>query len=234
MEEKELEMAEAGENTEEELTEEAVEESSEEVTEEAGGEAEDETENGEVEEPSVPPYARSGRGIRISGPMLYENSFTVTQEVYQEFLKATLGRYRKIYYVIGAVSFLGGLFPLLGGRLPSAMLCFVITFLCIFLPEKTYRSSKKKNYKQQVEKNGGKPLERRVVFYMSGLEVFSNNGAHSVFRYGDITRITASKSLYVLVVQKKLSLLVLKDSFTKGTLEEWKTFMNKKGLWKVK
>ena len=33
MEEKELEMAEAGENTEEELTEEAVEESSEEVTE---------------------------------------------------------------------------------------------------------------------------------------------------------------------------------------------------------
>ena len=98
MEEKELEMAEAGENTEEELTEEAVEESSEEVTEEAGEEAEDETENGEVEEPSVPPYARSGRGIRISGPMLYENSFTVTQEVYQEFLKATLGRYRKIYY----------------------------------------------------------------------------------------------------------------------------------------
>ena len=40
--------------------------------------------------------------------------------------------------------------------------------------------------------------------------------------------------MYVLVVQKKLSLLVLKDSFTKGTLEEWKTFMNKKGLWKVK
>ena len=69
---------------------------------------------------------------------------------------------------------------------------------------------------------------------MSGLEVFSNNGAHSVFRYGDITRIVESKSLYVLVVQKKLSLLVLKDSFTKGTLEEWKTFMNKKGLWKVK
>ena len=53
MEEKELEMAEAGENTEEELTEEAVEESSEEVTEEAGEEAEDETENGEVEELSL-------------------------------------------------------------------------------------------------------------------------------------------------------------------------------------
>ena len=85
-----------------------------------------------------------------------------------------------------------------------------------------------------MEKNGGKPLERRVAFYMSGFEIYSNNGAHSVFRYGDVTKIISSRSLYVLVVQKKLSLLVLKDSFTKGTLEEWKTFMNKKGLWKVK
>ena len=58
MEEKELEMAEAGENTEggkEEITE--------------GEFAE------EAAEPSVPPYARRGKGIRISGPMLYENSF---------------------------------------------------------------------------------------------------------------------------------------------------------------
>ncbi len=217
MEEKELEMAEAGENTEggkEEITE--------------GEFAE------EAAEPSVPPYARRGKGIRISGPMLYENSFTITQEVYQEFLKASMGRYRKLYYLIGAVSFILGVFSFLGGTGPSALLFFVITVLCIFLPANTYRSSKKKKYTQQVEKNGGKPLERRVVFYMSGLEVFSNNGAHSVFRYGDITRIVESKSLYVLVVQKKLSLLVLKDSFTKGTLEEWKTFMNKKGLWKVK
>ena len=72
------------------------------------------------------------------------------------------------------------------------------------------------------------------MFYMSGLEVYSNNGAHSVFRYGDITKIISSRNLYVLVMKKKLSLLVLKDSFTKGTLEEWKTFMNKKGLWKVR
>ena len=181
-----------------------------------------------------PPYLRSGRGIRISGPMLYENSFTITQEIFQEYLKAFMGRYRRMYYAMGGASFILGALSLLGGVGISALLFFVITILCIFLPANTYRNSKNKKYTQQVEKNGGKPLERRVAFYMSGLEVYSNNGAHSVFRYGDITRIIASRSLYVLVIKKKLSLLVLKDSFTKGTLEEWKTFMNKKGLWKVK
>ena len=236
MEEKELETAEAAENTvaesaegtAEEMVEAAAEESASEETENAG------TEEGEAEEPSVPPYARSGRGIRISGPLLYENSFTITQEVYQEFLKAFMGRYRRLYYVVGAVSFVLGAFSLFGGAGASALLFFVITVLCIFLPANTYRSSKNKKYAQQVEKNGGKPLERRVMFYMSGLEVYSNNGAHSVFRYGDITKIISSRNLYVLVMKKKLSLLVLKDSFTKGTQEEWKTFMNKKGLWKVR
>ncbi|HJC25016.1 MAG TPA: YcxB family protein [Candidatus Eisenbergiella merdavium] len=249
MQEKELEMAEAGEITvhgeesltEGVLTEEAVQELPEAETEagEEGSESDSRetgeagTENEEAPDPSLTPYAGSGRKIRISGPLLYENSFTITEELYQEFLKASMGRYRKLYYIVGGVSLALGLFSFLGGAGPSALLFFVITALCIFLPANTYRSAKKKKYAQQVAQNGGKPLERRVMFYMSGLEIYSNSGAHSVFRYGDITKIIHSKSMYLLVI-KKMSLLVLKDSFTKGTLEEWKTFMNKKGLWKVK
>ena len=180
------------------------------------------------------PWLRGGKGIRISGPLLYENSYTVTQEIYQEFLKAFMGRYKRLYYLMGGACFVLGLFGCLGGAGISSLFFFVITVLCIFLPAKTYRNSQNKKYRQQVEQNGGKPLERRVMFYRSGFEIYSNNGAHSLFRYGDVTRIIASGSLYVLVIQKKLSILVLKDSFTKGTLEEWRTFMNKMGIWKVR
>ena len=194
------------------------------------GEAEDMAEA--AEQPA--PWLRGGKGIRISGPLLYENSYTVTQEIYQEFLKAFMGRYKRLYYLMGGASFVLGLFGCLGGAGISSLFFFVITVLCIFLPAKTYRNSKNKKYRQQVEQNGGKPLERRVMFYRSGFEIYSNNGAHSLFRYGDVTRIIASGSLYVLVIQKKLSILVLKDSFTKGTLEEWKTFMSKMGIWKVR
>ena len=194
------------------------------------GEAEDMAEA--AEQPA--PWLRGGKGIRISGPLLYENSYTVTQEIYQEFLKAFMGRYKRLYYLMGGACFVLGLFGCLGGAGISSLFFFVITVLCIFLPAKTYRNSQNKKYRQQVEQNGGKPLERRVMFYRSGFEIYSNNGAHSLFRYGDVTRIIASGSLYVLVIQKKLSILVLKDSFTKGTLEEWRTFMNKMGIWKVR
>ncbi|HJA93230.1 MAG TPA: acylphosphatase [Candidatus Eisenbergiella merdipullorum] len=193
---------------------------------------EDEAE--EEEEQSVPPYARSGKGIKISGPMLYSNEFTITEAIFQEYFKAYMGKYRRIYYIVGGVSFVLGAFTYLAGNATSALLFFIITVLCIFLPANTYRSAKNKKYIQQVEKNGGKPLERRVLFYSDGLEVFSNNGAHSVFSYDDITSIIPSRSLYVLVIRKKLSLLVLRDSFTKGTLEEWKKFMAGKGKWKIR
>ena len=230
MEEKELEKETADD------IKEAEEEGTQEGISQEESAVQEETAAPEAEESAgqTPPYLRSGRGIRISGPMLYENSFTITKEIFQEYLKAFMGRYRRMYYAMGGASFVLGAASLLGGVGVSALLFFAIAILCVFLPANTYRNSKNKKYEQQVEKNGGKPLERRVAFYMSGLEVYSNNGAHSVFRYGDITRIIASRSLYVLVSKKKLSLLVLKDSFTKGTLEEWKTFMNKKGLWKVK
>ena len=196
-------------------------------------EAQDQEENEEEKEAPLPSHVGSGKRVRISGPLLYENSFIITQEVYQEFLKALTGRYRRVYYVVGAASLIMGVFSLFGGAGASSLLFFVIPVLCIFLSVNTYRYSIKQKYAQQVEKNGGKPPERRVLFYMSGLELYSSNGAHSVIRYGDITKIISSKSMYILVI-KNLSLLVLKDSFTKGTLEECKTFMNKKGLWKIK
>ena len=44
----------------------------------------------------------------------------------------------------------------------------------------------------------------------------------------------SSKKLYILIVQKELSVLVVKDSFTVGELEKWKNFMITKGYDKIK
>ena len=38
----------------------------------------------------------------------------------------------------------------------------------------------------------------------------------------------------LLYTSKKLSLLVPKNSFILGNVEEWKTFMSTKGKWKIK
>lgn len=222
-------------------------EASAEVTQEASGEemsAENETETvleGEqaTQEPqqeqrAIPRVHQAGTGYRIGGQLLFRNEFTITKEVYLEFVKAFMGQYRKLYYIMGGISIFLGLFSIFGGAFSSGIVFLLVGIVCLVMPFFLYKSSRDKKYAKQVANNGGKPLERKISFYSDALEIFSNNGAHSVFEYSNITKIISSKNLYVLVIQKKLSLLVPKDSFVMGNLEEWKVFMMLQGDWKIK
>ena len=166
------------------------------------------------------------RGRRISGELLFENDFSITEDIYYEFSKAFMGQYSRIYYVLGA-------FCLVMGVVSGAMF-LLMAVICLALPTFMARSSRKKKYKHLVEQNGGKPLERRVLFYSDALEVFANSGAHTVFGYEDITKVISAKSIYVLVIQKRTSLLVSQKGFQKGSLEEWKAFLGTKGKWKIR
>ena len=196
-------------------------------------ESEDAEEPGENTR-TIPPIHQAGTGHRIGGQLLFKNEFTITKEVYLEFVKAFMGQYRKLYYIMGGVSIILGLFSIIGGAFSSGIVFLLVGIICLVMPFFLYKSSRDKKFAKQVANNGGKPLERRISFYSDALEIFSNNGAHSVFEYSAITKIISSKNLYVLVIQKKLSLLVPKDSFVMGNLEEWKVFMMLQGDWKIK
>lgn len=222
-------------------------EASAEVTQEASGEemsAENETETvleeeqatqePQQEQRAIPRVHQAGTGYRIGGQLLFRNEFTITKEVYLEFVKAFMGQYRKLYYIMGGISIFLGLFSIFGGAFSSGIVFLLVGIVCLVMPFFLYKSSRDKKYAKQVANNGGKPLERKISFYSDALEIFSNNGAHSVFEYSNITKIISSKNLYVLVIQKKLSLLVPKDSFVMGNLEEWKVFMMLQGDWKIK
>lgn len=194
---------------------------------------EDEDEQGENSR-TIPPIHQAGTGYRIGGQLLFKNEFTITKEVYLEFVKAFMGQYRRLYYIMGGVSIILGLFSILGGAFSSGIVFLLVGVICLVMPFFLYKSSRDKKFAKQVANNGGKPLERRISFYSDALEIFSNNGAHSVFEYSAITKVISSKNLYILVIQKKLSLLVPKDSFVMGNLEEWKVFMMLQGDWKIK
>ena len=86
----------------------------------------------------------------------------------------------------------------------------------------------------QIEKNGGKPMERKAQFFEDHVEFFGNNGAHSVFGYEHITKVITSKNIYVMFIQKKIAMIIVKNSFTKGTLEEWKSLIASKTRWNLK
>ena len=204
----------------------------EEASEDADSEAEEEEDDDGVG--TILPIPKMARGFHISGRLMFQNEFTITKEIYLEFVKAFMSQYRKLYYIMGGLSIFLGLFSILGGAFSSGFIFVLVGIVCLVMPFFLYRSSRDKKFAKQVENNGGKPLERKISFYSDGLEIFSNNGAHSVFQYSDITKVISSKNIYVVVVQKKLSLLVPKNSFILGNVEEWKTFMSTKGKWKIK
>lgn len=201
---------------------------------------EEETDGEEAEEEdddsvgTIPPIPKMARGFQIGGKLMFRNEFTITKEIYLEFVKAFMSQYKKLYYIMGGLSIFLGIFSILGGAISSGFIFVMVGIVCLVMPVFLYRSSRDKKFAKQVENNGGKPLERKISFYSDGMEIFSNNGAHSVFQYTDITKIISSKNIYVVVVNKKLSLLVPKNSFVLGNVEEWKKFMSAKGKWKIK
>lgn len=62
-------------------------------------ESEDAEEPGENTR-TIPPIHKAGTGYRIGGQLLFKNEFTITKEVYLEFVKAFMGQYRKLYYIM--------------------------------------------------------------------------------------------------------------------------------------
>lgn len=213
----------------------AAEESAEaeEAVAESGVSGEESSPEAEQEETPAIPVAK-GRPHRPGGEVRFENDFTITQEIYQEFMKTFTRPYRRIYSVTGGIALVLSVLSFLGASVSSGTMMLIVGILCFAMPVIQTGGSRKKKYAAQVTKNGGKPLERKVLFYEDGLEAFSNNNAHTVFDYGDITKVICSENLYALVMERKLSLLVLKDSFSKGDLEEWKQFMATKGSWKIR
>lgn len=183
----------------------------------------EETMEQEIKEPAAP---------KLSTKVLVENSFTVTKEVYIEYIRAVMRRYRNVYFIFGALCLLMAV-SAFGNEDPSQFLIMlVLAGFCFVVPMRMMYASRDKKFAMQVEKNGGKPMERKAQFFEDHIEFFGNNGAHSVFGYEHITKVINSKNLYVLFVQKSISMIIVKDSFTQGSLEEWKQLIGEKTKWK--
>mgnify|MGYP000205279680 CR=1 FL=1 len=96
-------------------------------------------ESEEAEEPgenirTIPPIHQAGTGYRIGGQLLFKNEFTITKEVYLEFVKAFMGQYRKLYYIMGGVSIILGLFSIIGGAFSSGIVFLLVGIICLVMP----------------------------------------------------------------------------------------------------
>ena len=152
---------------------------------------------------------------------LFINTYQMTPELLREYTNCMTAPRRKVLLVFGILCFIWGilftshaalrvLLPVLG---VTAILCSV--FYSAWLA--------KKNYRRYEMSHAG--LDKAISFYPDRMECVNDGGESKTFYYRHITREKESGSLYSIVVKNETGIIVKKDSFQKGTFEEFREFM---------
>lgn len=158
---------------------------------------------------------------RIAVEPLFINTYQMTPELLREYTNCMTAPRRKVLLLFGILCFIWGilftshaalrvLLPVLG---VTAILCSV--FYSAWLA--------KKNYRRYEMSHAG--LDKAISFYPDRMECVNDGGESKTFYYRHITREKESGSLYSIVVKNETGIIVKKDSFQKGTFEEFREFM---------
>lgn len=158
---------------------------------------------------------------RIAVEPLFINTYQMSPELLREYTNCMTAPRRKVLFVLGILCFIWGilftshaalrvLLPVLG---VTAILCSV--FYSTWLA--------KKNYRRYEMSHAG--LDKTISFYLDRMECVNDGGEAKTFYYRHITREKESGSLYSIVVKNETGIIVKKDSFQKGTFEEFREFM---------
>lgn len=158
---------------------------------------------------------------RIAVEPLFINTYQMTPELLREYTNCMTAPRRKVLLLFGILCFIWGilftshaalrvLLPVLG---VTATLCSV--FYSAWLA--------KKNYRRYEMSHAG--LDKAISFYPDRMECVNDGGESKTFYYRHITREKESGSLYSIVVKNETGIIVKKDSFQKGTFEEFREFM---------
>lgn len=158
---------------------------------------------------------------RIAVEPLFINTYQMTPELLREYTNCMTAPRRKVLLLFGILCFIWGilftshaalrvLLPVLG---VTAILCSV--FYSAWLA--------KKNYRRYEMSHAG--LDKAISFYPDRMECVNDGGESKTFYYRHITREKESGSLYSIVIKNETGIIVKKDSFQKGTFEEFREFM---------
>jgi hypothetical protein len=165
---------------------------------------------------------------------MFVNQLTLTKEVLREFHKnfsaLPHGLYRAskiILPVLGILFILLTSFLALGGDLFIFIVGLILGLVFIFLPPIFVRFISKLRYRQQVLMNGGNEVQQKKEF-AEQIHITSSNKSEMCFDYTQIKQICETKHLIILRTAHAVGIIIGKDNFTVGTLEDFRSFIRGK------
>jgi hypothetical protein len=118
-------------------------------------------------------------------------------------------------------------FHALEGNLFLCIVEFIFGLVIIFHPPLFVGFISKTSYRQKVLLNGGNEMQKKTEF-TDQIHVTSSNKAETNFDYAQIEEISETKHLIVLRTAHAVGIIIGKENFTVGTLEDFRRFIREK------
>lgn len=109
---------------------------------------------------------------------------------------------------------------------------FIITIWIIYLIIEivSYKKMINLQFKRDLELNQGKILEVNTIITENSIKINASNNEKTELPFDKIKKGFQTKNLICLLSEAKLVYIFKKDSFTKGTSEEFIKFIKEKGI----
>lgn len=172
---------------------------------------------------------RQGAGI-VEEPVA-ENHITITKKIFNEGRLASRNEnYRKnVLRLAGILALIlaatavwlictGGSLIYLAGEVIFA--AALLVWLIVVLPA----NGGKSRYQAMMQGTSAPP-RRTTVFYQDYLEVTAESGKKTVVPYSDVEKIIESRNLWVLSCKGRIGVMIKKDGFIRGNMDEVRKYM---------
>lgn len=167
----------------------------------------------------------------------FENRYTENKQIVREFHKYCLCRgQRRIGLICIAIAIATALFMLLGmaGLVhvseTVSTVCWEISIMSMLLGVllNLYYRMTTMIAMAQDRKNMGGSIPETIIQFSDRDVVISELGKVKTFLYRELAEPMETKNLIILMIAKYAAIVVHKDGFTYGTLEDFRTFINER------
>ena len=162
---------------------------------------------------------------------MFENRYKTGMEVLEEFVEnVVVLRYRSWKALVGLLAMLavivafsvmaGGDISVLNIILAWLAICFIYLVIYPYRENKKIIKRSKENFTNYVE-------GENVTWFDENYVTVSDGKDRSVFRYSQFKKLVETQNLYCLMIDGSKGVILRKDSFTLGSFESFKAFIEK-------
>lgn len=163
---------------------------------------------------------------------LFENKYKCTEEVYKDIYQYVYFHNKITYGILIFYVFLLGLTNYVslttgnGLNYKSLLAIVLILFFLVFYS----RIAGKRRYKSDLNSNKWIPVITTFMVREDAIVVKHSNNSANPIAYSEFKKVANTKKFFIFITKDRLALYFKKDSFTKGTAEEFEAFIKEKGF----